>query len=377
VDVDVLVIGAGQAGLSSAYFLRRAGFPQGTGYVVLDSAPRPGGAWQYRWPTLTLGDVHGIYHLPGMELAAKGMHRPAAEVIPAYFADYEAEFELPVRRPVRVRSVRTGPDRTLVVDSDAGAFAARAVINATGTWGHPFWPHYPGQETFAGRQLHTVDYRGPAEFAGKRVVVVGGGTSAVQLLIEIAKVADTTWVTRRPPIFREEVFSPERGRAAVALVDAAVRAGRPPDSVVSVTGLTSTPAVGEARARGVLDRLPMFERITAEGVSWADGRHRRADMILWCTGWRAVLEHLAPLHLRGPGGGIVMDGTRVVAQPRLHLVGYGPSASTIGANRAGRAAVHEIRKLLAETDTAETDTAETDSDETDSDETGADPVAVG
>jgi cation diffusion facilitator CzcD-associated flavoprotein CzcO len=78
-ELDVVVIGAGQAGLSSAYFLRRAGFAPESGYLVLDSAPRPGGAWQYRWPTLTLGDVHGIYHLPGLELAAKGMDRPAAE----------------------------------------------------------------------------------------------------------------------------------------------------------------------------------------------------------------------------------------------------------------------------------------------------------
>jgi cation diffusion facilitator CzcD-associated flavoprotein CzcO len=346
-DVDVLVIGAGQAGLSSAYFLRRAGFTPGTGYLVLDGAPRPGGAWQHRWPTLTLGDVHGIYHLPGMELTARGMDRPASEVIPGYFADYEAEFELPVQRPVQVNSVHDGPDRRLLIDSTDGDFAARTVINATGTWGHPFLPHYPGQETFAGRQPHTVNYRGPAEFAGRRVVVVGGGTSAVQLLIEVAAVAaSTTWVTRRPPIFSDDMFNAERGRAAVALVDKAVRAGLPPASVVSVTGLTRTLAVREAQANGVLDRLPMFERITPDGVTWADGTHREADIIFWNTGWRAALDHLRPLHLRGPGGGIVMDGTRVVAEPRLHLVGYGPSASTVGANRAGRAAVHEIRQLL-------------------------------
>jgi hypothetical protein len=102
----------------------------------------------------------------------------------------------------------------------------------------------------------------------------------------------------------------------------------------------------------VLERLPMFDRITPEGVAWdspADGAPRslEADVILWCTGWRAALDHLAPLHLRAPGGGITMDGTRVVLEPRLHLVGYGPSASTVGANRAGREAVRDIRQLLA------------------------------
>jgi cation diffusion facilitator CzcD-associated flavoprotein CzcO len=346
VQTDVVVIGAGQAGLSSAYFLRRAGFAPGDGYVVLDAAAGPGGAWQYRWPTLLLGAVHGIYGLPGMSLTAADPTKPAADVVPGYFANYEKRFELPVHRPVRVHAVHRGPGDRLLVDSDEGEYAAKAVINASGTWGNPFWPHYPGRETFTGRQLHTADYRGPAEFAGKRVVVVGGGTSAVQLLTEISRVAATTWVTRRPPVFRDEPFTPELGRAAVALVEDAVRAGRPPASVVSVTGLSRTPAVREAEARGALHRRPMFQRITPQGVRWADGTALDADVILWCTGWRADLGHLAPLHLRAPGGGIVMDGTRVVAEPRLHLVGYGPSASTIGANRAGRFAVRDIRALL-------------------------------
>jgi hypothetical protein len=142
-------------------------------------------------------------------------------------------------------------------------------------------------------------------------------------------------------------FTREYGREVVAAVDRRVREGLPPRSVVSVTGLPITPAIREGMARGYLDRLPMFDRITPDGVSWADGRFAAADVILWCTGWRAALDHLAPLHLRAPGGGIVMDGTRVVGEPRLHLVGYGPSASTVGANRAGREAVREIRRLLA------------------------------
>ncbi|OZM70103.1 pyridine nucleotide-disulfide oxidoreductase [Amycolatopsis antarctica] len=358
---DVVVIGAGQAGLSAAFFLRRSGYPNWrrgaeSGFLVLDHAARPGGAWQYRWPTLSLDRVHGLYDLPGMAFGEPDGRRPAAEVVPEYFGRFERTFDLPVLRPAEVRAVRDAGREPggavtagrLIVESDAGSWAARAVVNATGTWDRPFWPRYPGQESFTGRQLHTAGYPGPGEFRGRRVVVVGGGTSAVQLLIEIASVAaETTWVTRRPPVFREGPFTAELGRAAVARVDEAVRAGRPPDSVVGVTGLMLTPEVREARDRGILDRLPMFERITPRGVAWADGTERRADVILWATGFRAAIDHLAPLHVREPGGGIVMDGTRVVADPRLHLVGYGPSASTVGANRAGRGAVREIRELLA------------------------------
>src|SRR5699024_12681465 len=63
---DIAVIGAGQAGLSSAYHLDRQGLEPGRGFVVLDQSEDPGGAWQYRWPSLTLTTVNGIHDLPGM-----------------------------------------------------------------------------------------------------------------------------------------------------------------------------------------------------------------------------------------------------------------------------------------------------------------------
>ncbi|MER7731468.1 FAD-dependent oxidoreductase [Streptomyces erythrochromogenes] len=342
-DVDVVVVGAGQAGLSSAYHLTRAGLD----HVVLDHAPRPGGAWQYRWPSLTYGKVHGMHALPGMELTGADPLRPSSEVVGEYFAAYEDHFGLRVRRPVDVSAVREGDGGRLRVETSAGLWSARALINATGTWDRPFWPRYPGQETFRGRQLHTANYPGPQEFAGARVIVVGGGTSAVQHLLEIAEVAErTTWVTRRPPVFRDGDFGEAEGRAAVALVDERVRRGLPPQSVVSVTGLPLNAAVRAGLASGVLSRLPVFDRITATGAAWDDGRRVDADVILWATGFRAAVDHLAPLRLREAGGGIRVEGTRAVRDERIHLVGYGPSASTVGANRAGGAAVREIRRLL-------------------------------
>ena len=342
VHADVVVIGAGQAGLSAAYELRRAG----ADFVVLDADTGPGGAWQHRWPSLRLDRAHRIAPLPGRDLPAADPAAPASEVVSGYFADYERHFDLPVRRPVRVRAVHRADDG-FVLDTSLGEWTARGLVSATGTWTRPFWPAYPGRELFLGRQLHAADYRGAEEFRGQSVVVVGGGTSAVQQLIEISEVADTTWVTRRPPVWRSSAFDEDAGRAAVALVERRVRAGLPPGSVVGVTGLVVTPWVREARERGVLDRLPVFDRLTPDGVAWDHpAREVRADAVLWATGFRAALDHLAPLHLRAPGGGIAMDGTRVVAEPRLHLVGYGPSASTIGANRAGRSAVRELLRAL-------------------------------
>ncbi|MFD9291973.1 NAD(P)-binding domain-containing protein [Streptomyces sp. NPDC060030] len=346
-ELDVVVIGAGQAGLSAAYHLRHAGLGPDREFVVLDHAPRPGGAWQFRWPSLTYGKVHGMHSLPGMELTGADDSGPSSEVIGAYFDAYEQRFGLRVHRPVEVSAVREGAGGRLLVETSEGPYATRALINATGTWDRPFWPRYPGQESFRGRQLHTANYPGPTEFAGLRVVVVGGGASGTQHLMEIAEVAsETYWVTRRPPVFREGPFGEEQGRAAVAMVEERVRLGLPPQSVVSVTGLPLNDAVRRAREQGVLDRLPMFERITPDGVAWSDGRTVKADVILWATGFRAAVDHLAPLRLREPGGGIRVEDTRAVRDARVHLVGYGPSASTIGANRAGRAAVRSVTGLL-------------------------------
>jgi thioredoxin reductase len=349
-DVDVLVIGAGQAGLSTARSLARQGFEPETGFVVLDADAAPGGAWQHRWPSLTVGTTHRVHDLPDLPFEPDAANLRAADAVPAYFAEYERRFRLPVHRPVRVRAVRRTDDDRFRVETDTGDWTAWAVVNATGTWTRPFVPRYPGQEVFRGRQLHTVDYRSADEFAGRHVVVVGGGASATQLLGEISTVTSTTWVTRRPPAWRDGPFDEEAGRRAVAMVEAAVREGRRPGSVVGVTGLlTSTPYIRDALDRGVLERLPMFDRITEDGVVWADGRFVAADVLLWATGFRAAVTHLAPLHLRGNGGGIRMDGTHVAGEPRIHLVGYGPSASTIGANRAGRAAARQLRRLLPET----------------------------
>ncbi|HTJ57344.1 MAG TPA: NAD(P)-binding domain-containing protein [Devosiaceae bacterium] len=350
--LDIVVIGAGQAGLSSAYHLKKLGLPGETGFVVLDEAPGPGGAWQFRWPSLTLSTVNRIHDLPGMSFAdaiGGGAEKvEAAVAVPRYFDAYEKAFDLPVRRPVAAKVVCERGGR-LGVETDRGLLSARGIINATGTWDRPYIPDYPGAARFEGRQLHTRDYRTAAEFAGKHVLVVGGGISAIQLLDEISRVTRTTWVTRRPPDFREGPFDQEAGRAAVKLVEDRVRAGLPPGSVVSITGLPLSPAIQAARDRGVLERLPMFAEITEHGVRWADGTTLDVDVILWCTGFRSSLDHLAPLQLREPGGGITMTGrlaTQVARDPRIHLVGYGPSASTIGANRAGAAAARELMAHL-------------------------------
>ncbi|MGW2089133.1 ArsO family NAD(P)H-dependent flavin-containing monooxygenase [Streptomyces sp. NPDC001880] len=349
--VDVVVIGGGQAGLAAGYHLRRKKLD----FVILDAQEEPGGAWQHTWDSLHLFSPAAFSSLPGRLMPTQsGEEYPDAGHVVEYLTDYETRYGLPVHRPVRVQAVRRDADR-LRVETDTGAWSARAVVSATGTWWRPFLPAVPGRGVFTGRQLHTTGFRSPSDFAGQRVVVVGGGNSGAQIAADLAVAddVDLTWVTQRPPRFLADDID---GRA---LFDAATARRRALDEgrtdtggVASLGDIVAVPPVRAARDAGLLKAQPMFERLVANGVRWSDGTSAPADAVIWCTGFRPALSHLAPLGLRGTRGHIAADGTRAVGEPRLHLLGYGDwtgpaSATLIGVGRPARDAVRQITELLA------------------------------
>jgi hypothetical protein len=132
----------------------------------------------------------------------------------------------------------------------------------------------------------------------------------------------------------------------VRQADEAARAGLPLPSIIHGTGLPATPENLAARDRGLLMARPVFSAIEPDGVRWADGSFEQVDAIIWATGFRAELTHLAPLRLREPGGGVRVENGRSVREPRLFLAGFGPQASTIGANRAGRTVARQVMDAL-------------------------------
>lgn len=349
--VEVVVAGGGQAGLAAGYHLRR----QGLDFVVLDADPAPGGAWQHMWDSLHLFSPAAHSSLPGRLMPARpGETYPDAGHVVEYLADYEKRYDLPVQHGTRVEAVHRDGDR-LLVEADSGTWRAHAVVSATGTWSRPFLPAVPGRARFSGRQLHTVDYRCPADFAGLRVVVVGGGNSGAQIAADLALAGDVEviWATRRPPRFLADDID---GRALFDVATARRRAldeGRADTGGVAALGdIVAVPPVRAARDAGLLTARPMFTRLTATGVQWADGSRADADAVIWCTGFRPALAHLAPLGLRGPRGRIAISGTRAVAEHRLHLLGYGDwtgpaSATLIGAGRPARDAARDIVRLLS------------------------------
>ncbi|GGL93405.1 ArsO family NAD(P)H-dependent flavin-containing monooxygenase [Micromonospora yangpuensis] len=340
---DVVVVGGGQAGLAAGYYLRRARLD----HVILDAQPQPGGAWRHGWDSLRLFSPAEYSPLPGW-----GMPRQESEEFPTaghvvdYLQAYEQRYELRVHRPVRAREVRRAGDR-LTVDTDAGTWSARYVISATGTWECPYVPDIPGREQFAGRQLHTVHYTSPEEFRGQRVVIVGGGNSAAQILAEVSRVAEATWVTLHPArLMPDDVDG--RVLFGVATRKAAGAAG---GGVSELGDIVMVPSVREARDCGVLHPRPMFVRLTERGVRWADGTEEPCDAVIWCTGFRPNLTHLAPLLPGWRQGKAVVEGTRSVDEDRLYLLGYGDwtgaaSATLVGAGRTAKATVADIASRL-------------------------------
>lgn len=366
---DIVIVGAGQAGLAAAHELTRRGLLPGQDFVVLDANSGPGGAWRHRWDSLTLGKAHGIADLPGLAMKRPDPTVPSSRLVAEYYGSYEEEFGLDVIRPAEVSRVEDGADGLLQLTTEQGTITTRLLLNATGTWDSPYIPYIPGIENFQGRQLHTKHYRRKEDFAGKKTLVVGGGLSAIQFLLELEGVTETIWATRRPPNFtrRWEDDDASWGIDVEKAVRARTFAGQRPASVVRTTGIGMIEDYVEGVRRGTLVSRGMFDRITESGVifgqphstsadglgpsenselilpeSWqpfAPGTELDVDVIFWNTGFRASLGHLAPLKLRSPQGGIQMtDEVRTEKDPRVLLVGYGSNASTIGATRAGRRA---------------------------------------
>lgn len=349
---SVVVIGAGQAGLSVSFYLKRLGLEPGRDFVVLDRGPGTGGAWQLRWDALRIGSAHRINDLPGMDeldvsFETADRTLPAKQVVADYYRQYEQHFDLKVVRPAEVKRVfNRGAE--LIVGVNDYEISTDIVVNATGTWGAPFLPWYPGMNEFRGRHVHTSDYVSADEFAGQNVVVVGGGTSAIGFLLELeATASELTWFSRRPIEFLDGgELNLEAGAAAVAVQDAAARAGRALPSIVSGTGVHRTRRIQSGVDRGLLVAQPMFRAIEPDGVRLADGTFKKADAIIWSTGFRAELRHLAPLKLREKEGGVTVGAGASWKDPRIFFAGYGPQASTIGANRAGRQIARQVVAML-------------------------------
>jgi hypothetical protein len=191
---DALVIGAGQSGLAAARALREAGAEP----VVLEAASEPGGSWPHYYDSLTLFSPARYSALPGLPFPGDPGRYPRREEVTAYLRDYAARLDADIRTGSRVTAVTADGPFLAARLATGEELRARAVIAATGSFSRPHVPSLPGLEQFTGTLIHASRYRSPSPFAGKDVIVVGAGNSAVQIAAELAASAAVTLATRRP-----------------------------------------------------------------------------------------------------------------------------------------------------------------------------------
>ncbi|MEU8798520.1 NAD(P)/FAD-dependent oxidoreductase [Spirillospora sp. NPDC048819] len=300
----VVIVGGGQSGLAAARAVRAAGLRP----LVLEAGDRPVGSWPGYYDSLTLFSPARYSALDGLDFPGDTDHYPHRDEVVAYLERYAAALDAEIRTGVRVTSVTSSGRAFLVHTADGEQIAASGVVAAGGA--RPLVPDLPGAAGFTGELLHVAGYRNPKPYAGKRVVVVGGGNSAVQIGHELAEVASVTLASHAPV-----QFLPQRRRGQ-DVHHWAVTSGfdrLPPEWLIHLVPgrlVNDSGLYQRALQDGAMERRPMFTALDGDNVLWADGAAERVDAVLLATGYVPNLPYLAelgaldangmPLHTGGP-----------------------------------------------------------------------------
>ena len=283
-DVDVLVVGAGQAGLGTAYWLTR---DPALRVLVVDRAP-VGQSWVDRWDSLVLFTPRRFSSLPGLAFPDGPTRCPDRLEMAAYLRAYAERFDLPVRTGVEVRRL-TGTAGAFVAETSQGTVRARHVVLASGPFARPHVPDAAAGLSPHVHQLHSGGYSSPQDVPPGEVVVVGGGNSAAQLAVELSATHRVTVVTPRPPwylpvsVLGVDLYWWLRLTGVLnAGADSRVARSvqRRGDAII---GRQLRELVRAGRVAVVPHRVVAAEQ---DRLQLADGTALRVSSVLWCTGFR-------------------------------------------------------------------------------------------
>ena len=281
--LDVVVVGAGQAGLAIAWQVSRRGLR----LLVLEAAAELGQSWRSRWDSLTLFTPAQYDALPGMPFPAPADTYPTKDPVADYLQAYADAFQLPVRLNARVTSLSRSGNGFEVRTADQ-TFSARRVVVATGPFQVPFIPAAASGLDSAVTQIHSTDYRNPGALPDGPVLVVGGGNSGLQIAEELSgsRRVDVSMGTS-PPILPQRPLGRDLfwwlTRLGLMRVPAESRLGRRVQARGEFVIGTSRRSLKRA---GVTFRPRM---VGAEGrtVRFADGSTLDVGVVLWATGYRS------------------------------------------------------------------------------------------
>lgn len=346
---ECVVVGAGPGGLGVAATLGRAGVET----VVLERGSGPATSWRARYDRLRINTSALTSYLPGRRFPLRYGRWPSRDELIAYYERYARDHDIDVRAGIEAQRIDR-ENGTWVVHTSNGSLSARAVVVATGKDRTPVVPDWPGRADFAGRLMHAARYRNAREFAGRRVLVVGAGSSALDICLDLVAggAAEVSLAVRTPPhLVRRSVG----GLPADLLAVATHRLPRP--AIDAMARLVRRISIGDLGPYGlaypadgftsrVLDRgmIPTIDpgpfvraikrrdvRVVAamdgldgEVAVLADGTRLDVDDVIAATGYRRDLAplvgHLGVLDPRGDP--LASGGEQLPMAPGLHFIGF-------------------------------------------------------
>lgn len=339
-DVDVVVIGAGPAGLATSRELS----VRGIAHVVLERGDTIAHVWENLYDGLVLHTGKLFSALPGLPFPTSTPVFPTRRDFLDYLGCYADKF----RAPVRLRSEVTAADRLAdgwrVRTTDGDDIRSRAVVIATGIVSNPRVPDIAGRSRFSGIVIHSVEYRRPQPFAGQRVLVVGAGNSAGEISVELANAGAHVTIAVRSGarvVPRELLGIPIQyfGVALGVLPQSAQRAVNDFTSSLAarvrpqvlprgtIGRCSAVPLIGfhlvDAIRSGAIRLKPGIAEFTNDGVRFTDGSEEGFDHVILATGYRAALDLLRD-QVRMDECGFAARENRVVSsdQPGLYFVGH-------------------------------------------------------
>lgn len=387
---DVLVIGAGPAGIASAYFLERAGIS----YRVVDRAAEIGSTWNSLYPSLRLNTTRFYSHLPGMRFPLHYGLFPSGRQYHDYLRRFVERHHFHIHLNTDVWRVLP-EDGLWRVEASDGVWLYPAVISATGIFGSPVLPRIEGMDAFAGELIHAHDFRHPDQVAGKRVLVVGSGPSGVDISVAAAEVTASVHLAIRSGIslYRRYPYGlPTHAWLMLSLLLPKKWCNKLMRLVSKVEypdqekyGLKK-PAPGEggitayqgpellnAVKAGKVQPVTAPVRFYGRCVELADGSSREYDMVIMATGYQPVLHEYLEIPMQydesfwtppgpceweiGPNGqrGFPLldrtqhpNGRQVVGHPGLYVVGvyYKGKGAMYNINLEARIAAEQIKAYL-------------------------------
>jgi cation diffusion facilitator CzcD-associated flavoprotein CzcO len=369
-----IVVGAGPAGLAAAACLKEAGVET----LLIERAASLGASWRRHYDRLHLHTDRSHSGLPGLPMPRSFPRYPSRAQVVDYLGQYAHHFRLTPRLQTTVTRALRENDQWRV-EANGEAFRARTLVIATGATSAPFRPRWPGDESFAGSICHSSEYRNPAPYAGKRVLVAGCGNSGGEIALDLAEAGTSVALSIRGPVnviprdllgvpilTWASLFNRLPPRLADRLTWPLIRLSigslrrlgiappeRGPLADVAETGRVPLIDIGTVTAiRGKRIAIrPDIRALHPGAVEFVDGQHEPCDAIIAATGFRPDLRPLlpeagdaldaygAPKRSGTPAAlpGLYFCGFRVAATGQLRQIGI--EAVRIAADVAGRSAV--------------------------------------